>query len=112
MRRSLFALALIGTAFASGSARAQIHVACVGDSITAGLACFVAALASVGVRGVVFDSGRRLLAAVLLLLPGLASDLFALLLLMVPNRTPQTAAATVAPAPGPKTMDGEFRRVE
>lgn len=73
---------------------------------------FVAALASVGVHGVVFDSGRRLLAAVLLLLPGLASDLFALLLLMVPNRTPQPAAATVTAAPGPKTMDGEFRRVE
>ncbi|MBL8311946.1 MAG: FxsA family protein [Burkholderiales bacterium] len=73
---------------------------------------FVAALASVGVHGVVFDSGRRLLAAVLLLLPGVVSDLFALFLLMVPNRTPQTATVAAAGNAGPKTVDGEFRRVE
>ena len=49
--------------------------------------------------------------AVLLLTPGFVSDLFALFLLLVPNRAiPQTAVAT--PAPGPKTVDGEFRRVE
>lgn len=72
---------------------------------------FVNAMQTMALNGMVFDSGRRMLAAVLLLTPGFVSDLFALFLLLVPNRAiPQTAAAT--PAPGPKTVDGEFRRVE
>lgn len=72
---------------------------------------FVGAMQTMALNGMVFDSGRRMLAAVLLLTPGFVSDIFALFLLLVPNRAvQQTAVAT--PAPGPKTVDGEFRRVE
>lgn len=72
---------------------------------------FVGALQTMAVQGMVFDSGRRMLAAVLLLLPGMVSDLFAVFLLLVPNRVmPQQAVATSGAAP--KTVDGEFRRVE
>jgi UPF0716 protein FxsA len=72
---------------------------------------FMGALQTMALQGMVFDTGRRMLAAVLLLLPGMVSDLFALFLLLVPNRaTPLPAAA--APSVMPKTVDGEFRRVE
>ena len=72
---------------------------------------FVGALQTMAVQGMVFDSGRRMLAAVLLLSPGFVSDLFAVFLLLVPNRAmPQPAAATAQT--GSKTVDGEFRRVE
>jgi len=72
---------------------------------------FVGAMQSMALQGLVFDSGRRMLAAVLLLLPGMVSDLFALFLLLVPNRSlPQAAAASVQA--GAKTVDGEFRRVD
>lgn len=72
---------------------------------------FVGAMQTMALNGMVFDSGRRMLAAVLLLTPGFVSDIFALFLLLVPNRAvPQAAVAT--PTPGPKTVDGEFRRVE
>ena len=73
---------------------------------------FVGAMQSMALQGMVFDSGRRMLAAVLLLLPGMVSDLFAVFLLLVPNRAMPLAAATAAPSPMPKTVDGEFRRVE
>ena len=74
---------------------------------------FVGAMQSIALQGMVFDSGRRMLAAVLLLLPGVASDLFAVFLLLVPNRAMPLAAATAAaPSAMPKTVDGEFRRVE
>jgi len=73
---------------------------------------FVGAMQSMALHGMVFDSGRRMLAAVLLLTPGFLSDVFAVFLLLIPNRAmPQPAAATAAPA-GPKTVEGEFRRVE
>lgn len=72
---------------------------------------FVGALQTMAVQGMVFDSGRRMLAAVLLLSPGFVSDLFAVFLLLVPNRAiPRPAAATAQT--GSKTVDGEFRRVE
>ena len=72
---------------------------------------FVGALQTMAVQGMVFDSGRRMLAAVLLLLPGVVSDLFAVFLLLVPNRSlPLPVAAS--PSAMPKTVDGEFRRVE
>ena len=72
---------------------------------------FVGALQTMAVQGMVFDSSRRMLAAVLLLFPGFVSDLFAVFLLLVPNRAmPQVAAATVQT--GSKTVDGEFRRLE
>lgn len=72
---------------------------------------FVGALQTMAVHGMVFDSGRRMLAAVLLMLPGMVSDLFAVFLLLVPNRSlPLPVAAS--PSVVPKTVDGEFRRVE
>lgn len=71
---------------------------------------FVGALQSMALPGMVFDSGRRMLAAVLFLFPGFVSDIFAIFLLLIPSRaTPQVA--TVAPV-GPKVVDGEYRRVE
>jgi UPF0716 family protein affecting phage T7 exclusion len=54
---------------------------------------FVGAVQTMGVHGMVFDSGRRMLAAVLLLLPGFISDLFAVFLLLMPNRSLQPAPA-------------------
>lgn len=71
---------------------------------------FAAAMQSMTLRPIVFDSGRRLLAAVLLLTPGFLSDVFALFLLLIPSRA-VTQPATVV-ASGPQTMDGEYRRVE
>jgi UPF0716 protein FxsA len=79
---------------------------------------FVGAVQSMTLQGMVFDSGRRMIAGVLLLLPGVVSDLFAIFLLVMPNRV---AAATNAgrsvPPTGPgtgtrATVDGEFRRVD
>jgi UPF0716 protein FxsA len=72
---------------------------------------FVGALQTMALQGMVFDSGRRMLAAVLLLLPGMVSDLFAVFLLLVPNRALPVPASASASAM-PKTVDGEFRRVE
>lgn len=66
-------------------------------------------------RGVV-DSGRRVLAGMLLLLPGVVSDVFALMLLLLPinigqrNPLPAHAGGTTSRRGDP--IDGEFRRVE
>ena len=62
------------------------------------------------------DSGRRVLAGLLFLLPGVLSDLVALVLLALPINlgrefAPRTAAAGHFNR-GDKTIDGEFRRVE
>ena len=58
-------------------------------------------------RGVV-DSGRKVLAGFLLLLPGVVSDLAALALLMLPlNVGPAFHAAG-----GARTIDGKFRRID
>jgi UPF0716 protein FxsA len=95
---------------------------------------FVGAVQTMGVHGMVFDSGRRMLAAVLLLLPGFISDLFAIFLLLMPNRSLIAASAAAntgaahngassSSASAAKTgngntnanatvVDGEFRRVE
>jgi UPF0716 family protein affecting phage T7 exclusion len=102
---------------------------------------FVGAVQTMGVHGMVFDSGRRMLAAVLLLLPGFISDLFAVFLLLMPNRSMQPAPAMAngnpsnagaAQGTGPQAsaaaakstkstkstntnatiVDGEFRRVD
>ncbi|HVE51254.1 MAG TPA: FxsA family protein [Casimicrobiaceae bacterium] len=66
-------------------------------------------------RGVV-DSGRRVLAGILLLLPGVVSDGFALMLLLLPlnigHRDPLPAHAGRTNARGGAAIDGEFRRVE
>lgn len=63
-------------------------------------------------RGLV-DSGRKVLAALLLILPGLLSDGLALMLLMLPiNRGPQPAVAGRSPFTRSTAIDGDFRRVE
>ena len=73
---------------------------------------FVNALQSMSLPGVVFDSGRRMLAAALFLFPVFMIDIFALCLLLIPSRsTPQVVAAVSVPS-GPRVMDGEFRRVD
>jgi UPF0716 protein FxsA len=62
------------------------------------------------------DSGRKVLAGVLFVLPGVLSDLFALVLLALPLNVgremgPRTVTAGNAP-PGPKSIEGEFRRID
>ena len=60
-------------------------------------------------RGLV-DSGRKVLAGVLFLLPGILSDVIAVLLLAFPlNLGREFAPRTVAAG---KAIDGEFHRVE
>jgi UPF0716 protein FxsA len=60
--------------------------------------------------GEVWASGRRLLAGVLLVLPGIGSDLLALLLLLWPTR--RTPLPPAARQEGPEVIEGEFRREE
>ena len=62
-----------------------------------------------------FDSGRKVLAGFLLLLPGVISDLIALVLLALPlnvgQREHAPGVAGTAP-PRRTTLDGEFRRLD
>ena len=85
---------------------------------------FIGTIQSLSLHAAVFDSGRRLLAALFFLAPGFVSDVFAVFLLLIPNR------ALAAPGPsaevpqrGPRTgsrhgattisvVDGEYRRVD
>jgi len=66
-------------------------------------------------RGLV-DSGRKVLAGLLLLLPGVVSDLLALVLLALPlnigrgNQEPYLAA--VARSSRRRAIEGEYRRIE
>ena len=65
-------------------------------------------------RGLV-DSGRKVLAGVLFLLPGVVSDFLALVLLALPlnlgrDFAPRAAAAHFGG--GGKAIDGEFRRLD
>lgn len=60
------------------------------------------------------DSGRKVLAGFLFLIPGIVSDLLALALLALPinlgrDFEPRTAAAG---RPGRGAIDGEFRRID
>jgi UPF0716 protein FxsA len=62
------------------------------------------------------DSGRKVLAGVLFLLPGVVSDLIALVLLALPLNlgrefAPRAVAAGQFGGPA-KAIDGEFRRIE
>jgi len=57
-------------------------------------------------RGVV-DSGRKVLAGFLLLLPGVLSDLLAVALLMLPLNV----GSAFGGASGARTIEGRFRRV-
>jgi len=64
------------------------------------------------------DSGRRVLAGFLLILPGIASDIIALLLLALPlnlggSVRPIPAAAGVSQGRGEfDAIDGDYRRIE
>lgn len=65
--------------------------------------------------GEIWASGRRLLAGVLLILPGAGSDLLALLLLLWPTtRVPSGMPPPPPPAHAPRregdVIEGEFRR--
>lgn len=63
-------------------------------------------------RGVV-DSGRKVLAGFLLLLPGVISDLLALILLALPINTGRgLGTAAVGPVVPRNAIDGEFRRLD
>jgi UPF0716 family protein affecting phage T7 exclusion len=58
--------------------------------------------------GEIWAGGRRLLAGVLLILPGAGSDLLALLLLLWPTRREALPDAAKRDEPG--VIEGEFRR--
>ena len=68
-------------------------------------------------RGVL-DSGRRVLAGVLLIAPGVMSDVVALLLLLLPINQrgafggPQPVAAGRSPYRTDRTLDGDYRRLD
>jgi len=65
-------------------------------------------------RGIV-DSGRKVLAGILLLMPGIASDLIALALLLLPinlGRRFEPQAAGAGRAHGAQAIEGKFRRIE
>ena len=67
-------------------------------------------------RGVV-DSGRKVLAGLFLLLPGVVSDLVAVALLMLPINTGREfelkpAGVGRGPLSRRSSIDGEFRRIE
>ena len=62
---------------------------------------------------VLFDSGRKVLAGALFLLPGVLSDLIALVLLALPlNLGRDLAPRAAAAGQFGKAIDGEFRRVD
>jgi UPF0716 protein FxsA len=63
------------------------------------------------------DSGRKVLAGFLFLMPGVLSDLVALALLALPiNLGPRLRAQTIGPGfrppARPKALEGEFRRLD
>ena len=64
--------------------------------------------------GVIWATGRRFLAGLLLILPGAGSDILALLLLLWPSPPRPTGtppgAARRAHRPGDDVIEGEFRR--
>jgi UPF0716 protein FxsA len=66
-------------------------------------------------RGLV-DSGRKVLAGLLLMIPGIVSDGVALLLLLLPinhgRYDPQPAPAGRTSTPNGNAIDGEYRRID
>jgi len=61
--------------------------------------------------GEIWASGRRVLAGVLLILPGMGSDLLAILLLLWPTaRTPDDTPPGTDPRGEKEAIEGEFRR--
>lgn len=57
----------------------------------------------------IWDSGRTILAGLLLIFPGVLSDLIALILLVLPNKT---GRVNVRATPDDNTIEGEVRVVE
>ena len=53
---------------------------------------------------------RRLVAGILLVIPGVLSDIVAVVLLLLPER--ELAPAASPSATGPQVIDGEFRKIE
>jgi UPF0716 protein FxsA len=65
----------------------------------------------------VINSARKVLAGVLLILPGVLTDVLALTLLLIPinvasRLVPAWVASTVRPQMGSRTIDGSYRRVD
>ena len=58
------------------------------------------------------DSGRRVLAGVLLVAPGLVSDVIALLLLLLPINQRGGFGPQPATAGRTRTLDGDYRRLD
>jgi UPF0716 protein FxsA len=58
------------------------------------------------------DSGRRVLAGVLLLVPGILSDVLALLLLMLPINQRGGFGPQPVTAGRARTLDGDYRRLD
>ncbi len=58
------------------------------------------------------DSGRRVLAGVLLLVPGLLSDVLALLLLLLPINQRGGFGPQPVTAGRSRTLDGDYRRLD
>jgi UPF0716 protein FxsA len=58
------------------------------------------------------DSGRKVLAGILLLLPGLVSDVIALALLALPINTGARFATLDTGGTRRDALDGEFRRLD
>ena len=58
------------------------------------------------------DSGRKVLAAFLFILPGVVSDLFGLGLLLLPINVGRALRAEPASALRGGTLDGDWRRIE
>ncbi len=68
------------------------------------------ALAELTLPALMFDSARRILAGLLFMIPGVVSDLLAVVLLTMPARL---SPATAPPAPHrPTVVEGDFRRVD
>ena len=55
---------------------------------------------------------RRLVGGILLVIPGVLSDIVAVLLLVLPARAESLAPGAGAGGGGPQIIDGEFRKVE
>ncbi len=59
------------------------------------------------------DSGRKVLAGFLFIMPGLVSDVFAVLLLLLPiNKTGSITRQFAPQAAGRDSLDGDYRRVD
>ncbi|MEP6996625.1 MAG: FxsA family protein [Betaproteobacteria bacterium] len=62
-------------------------------------------------RGLV-DSGRKVLAAMLFILPGILSDLLAIALLLLPINLGRRLAAQTAGGGFGDSLDGDYRRID